>query len=180
MACDLMMEVRSSRSVTAEQVRRLERAMPIGSPVIAEQLDFLFQVDHYAERADRGWTRLLARAVIAGVVLGEAPMGALTEAKADWLIERIGRHRISNARNLELIARIMARSDSSPAWLEELLVELSGQVAATRNRDARGLQAMLEVDFASAHVAPEAAAVERETAVVSRPRAEAMPLAAAA
>ena len=177
LACDLMMEVRSSRSVTAEQVRRLERAMPIGSPVIAEQLDFLFQVDHYAERADRGWTKLLARAVISGVVLGESPAGSLTEGKADWLIDKIGRHRVSNARNLELIARIMARSDSSPVWLEELLVELSGH-AATRAHDARGLQAMLKADFESA--APEAAAIAREAAIVSLPAAQPAPLAAAA
>jgi len=178
LACDLMMDVRSSRSVTAEQVRRVERAMPIGSPVIAEQLDFLFQVDHYAERADRGWTRLLARAVISGMVLGEAPTGALSEAKADWLIEKIGRHRVANARNLELIARIMARSDSSPVWLEELLVELSGQVAASRAHDARGLQAILKADFESA--APEAAASEREAVIVPLPAAQPAPLPAAA
>lgn len=177
MACDLMMEVRSSRSVTAEQVRRLERAMPIGSPVIAEQLDFLFQVDHYAERADRGWTKLLARAVISGVVLGESPAGSLTEAKADWLIDRIGRHRVSHARNLELIARIMARSDSSPAWLEELLVELSGQVAATRDRDARGLQTMLKGNFSAASDASETV---DDAIVVPLAPAEPMPLAAAA
>jgi hypothetical protein len=173
LACDLMMEVRSSRSVTAEQVRRLEHALPIGSPVIAEQLDFLFQVDHYAERADRGWTRLLARAVLSGIVLGETPMGALTEEKADWLVERIGRHRISSARNLELIARVMARSESSPAWLQELLVELSGEVASTRDRSARGLQTMLAENFDGA----SPAALSSATPDVA---AEPMPLAAAA
>jgi hypothetical protein len=149
LACDLMMEIRSSHVVTAEHVTRLERSMPIGSPVIAEQIDLLFQIDRYAERADRGWTRLLARAILSGVVLGEAPTGILTEEKADWLIERIGRDRISSERNLELLARVMARSESSPDWLRELLVELSGQHAATRTDDARGLQTRLSEEFST-------------------------------
>jgi hypothetical protein len=144
------MEVRSSRAVTAEHVARLDRSLPIGSPVIAEQIDFLFQVDRYAERADRAWTMLLARAVLSGVVLGEAPMGVLTEEKADWLIDKIGRDRISSERNLELLARIMARSESSPAWLGELLVELSGQHALTRTDVAQTQQDAPDMRLAKA------------------------------
>ena len=181
LACDLIMEVRASRSVTADHAARLERSMPIGSPVIAEQIDLLFQIDHYAERADPAWTKLLARAVISGLVLAEAPMGALDEVKADWLIEKIGRHRISAARHLELVARVMARADAAPAWLGELLVELSARHhgVAAPGGDARGLQVMLAESFPQAPA--EAAAPERETGiVVQMPERVAIPLAAAA
>lgn len=159
LACDFIMEVRASRTVTAQQVAQLENAVPIGSTLIAEELDILFQIDHYAERADASWTRLLARAVLSGVVVGEAPMGVLTENKADWLLEKIGHDRIADRRNLELLARVMARSEATPQWLQQMLVELSGRSReAADGCDARGLQTMLAGAYptsAEADVAPQ-------------------------
>lgn len=123
--------------------------MPAGTTVSRETIDFLFTVDRYAERIAAGWTQLLAKAVLSGIVLGEAPMGVLTEQKADWLINKIGSDRIASHRSLELVARVVARCEQSPDWLRQLLVELSGRNvrAATEGRDARGLQVMLAETF---------------------------------
>jgi hypothetical protein len=150
LACDLIVEVRAARSVSAEQVAGLERTMPHGGTVSEEMLDFLFIIDRYAERAAPAWTQLLARAVLSAVVLGEAPAGVLTEEKADWLIGRIGNDRIASLRSLELLARVMARSASSPAWLQELLVDLSGRNhQAAPESGARALQAVLAETYPS-------------------------------
>jgi hypothetical protein len=150
LACDLIIEVRAARSVSAEQVAGLERSMPLGGTVSEEMLDFLFTIDRYAERAAPAWTQLLARAVLSAVVLGEAPSGVLTEEKADWLIGRIGNDRIASMRSLELLARVMARSASSPVWLQELLVDLSGRNhQAAPESGARALQAVLAETYPS-------------------------------
>ena len=163
LACDLILAVRASSCISGEQVKRLEREIFSDRAISAEQLDLLFLLDHYAERVDASWTPLLARAVVSGIVLGEAPMGALSEDKADWLLEQIGRHRISSMRGLELLARVMARSTSTPDWLETLVLEL----ATGRRTDARGLQETLAEHFSDAPMAPP---------VVEAPAAEIIPM----
>jgi hypothetical protein len=182
LACDLIIEVRAARSVSAEQVAGLERTMPLGGTVSPETLDFLFMIDRYAERAAPAWTQLLARAVLSSVVLGEAPAGVLTEEKADWLIGKIGNDRIASIRSLELLARVMARSASSPAWLQELLVDLSRRNhQAAPESGARPLRAVL------AEIYPSGPSTERageapHTNVVTLPAPipEEIPIAAAA
>jgi hypothetical protein len=186
LACDLIVEVRAARSVSAEQAARLERSLPIGATISRETIDVLFTIDLYAERAAPAWTQLLARAVLSGVVLGEAPAGVLTEAKADWLIGMIGSDRIADLRSLELIARIMARSDSSPDWLQQLLVELSARNhrQGAPERGARRLQAALAESFPAPQNEPapqtEHAAVSAEVVPLRPPLPAEMPVAAAA
>ena len=60
LACDLVLEVRASRVLTAEQVRQLERAVA-GVRLDRQELDVLLLIDRYAERADPGWRPLLER-----------------------------------------------------------------------------------------------------------------------
>ena len=62
LACDLILAVRSSGSLSVEQVRQLERmAFGCGQPS-REQLEVLLVVDQYVMRADPSWTAVLARA----------------------------------------------------------------------------------------------------------------------
>lgn len=183
LACDLIVEVRAARSVSAEQVAELERTMPLGGTVSDEMLDFFFAIDRYAERAAPAWTQLLARAVLSAVVLGEAPAGVLTEDKADWLINKIGNDRIASLRGLELLARVMARSESSPDWLQELLVELSSRNhPVAPQKHARALQAVLAETYPRSVPAVERSeeALSAEVVPLPAPVPDEMPIAAAA
>jgi hypothetical protein len=70
LACDLILEVRASRSLSAEQVTRLERMVfGMGKPT-RDQLDMLFLINGYVLRADPSWGNLLARAALAALVAG--------------------------------------------------------------------------------------------------------------
>jgi len=70
LACDLILEVRASRSLSAEQVTRLERMVfGTGKPT-RDQLDMLFLINGYVLRADPSWGNLLARAALAALVAG--------------------------------------------------------------------------------------------------------------
>jgi hypothetical protein len=64
MLCDLILEVRASRMLSADQVARIERAID-GCALDRHELDLLFLLDRYAERAHPSWWALLARAVAA-------------------------------------------------------------------------------------------------------------------
>lgn len=60
LACDLILEVRASRSLSRAQVARLERELLAG--IDRHQFDLLLLLDRYALRADESWPPLLARA----------------------------------------------------------------------------------------------------------------------
>ena len=79
LASDMIMDVRASRTISADQVEQLERTIfASGSPSI-EQLDLLFLMDTYLQRSDPRWAELLARAAQAAIGQGAA-MPGLTEA----------------------------------------------------------------------------------------------------
>jgi hypothetical protein len=70
LACDLILEVRASRSLNSEQVSRLERMVFGQGRPDREQLDLLFVIDAYVMRSDPAWSLLLARASLAALVAG--------------------------------------------------------------------------------------------------------------
>jgi len=79
LACDLILAVRASKSVSADQVKSLERMVFGSGTPSREQLELLFLIDGYALRADPSWAALLARAALSALV---APPGELAQASA--------------------------------------------------------------------------------------------------
>lgn len=63
LACDLICEVRASRSLDYAQVARLEREIAGGFD--RQDVEMLLLLDRYAERADPAWAKFLARAMAA-------------------------------------------------------------------------------------------------------------------
>ena len=66
LACDLVMSVRASRTISAEQVERLDRIVFSNGAPSGDQLDLLHLIDSYLMRRDPRWADLLARAIEAG------------------------------------------------------------------------------------------------------------------
>ncbi len=62
LASDLIMSVRASRGISAEDVEQLERMLFAGGTPSSEQLDLLTQIDGYVEHACPHWAALLMRA----------------------------------------------------------------------------------------------------------------------
>jgi hypothetical protein len=62
LASDLIMDVRASRTISADQVEQLERMVFAGGAPSRDQLDLLYLMDTYLERSDPRWADLLARA----------------------------------------------------------------------------------------------------------------------
>lgn len=68
LASDLIMDVRASRTISADQVERLERLVFGSGRPSSDQLDLLFLMDTYLQRADPRWAELLARAAQSALV----------------------------------------------------------------------------------------------------------------
>jgi hypothetical protein len=71
---DIVAEVRASRSISADHVKRLKQAID-GKPD-RHQLSLLLLVDGYAERADPSWQALLAWVVEAAGLQGTGDLPA--------------------------------------------------------------------------------------------------------
>jgi hypothetical protein len=67
LACDLLMNVRASRTISGEQVTQLERMVFADGGPSREQLDLLCLIDTYLERPHPGWAPLFSRATLAAL-----------------------------------------------------------------------------------------------------------------
>jgi hypothetical protein len=68
LASDLIMDVRASRTISADQMERLERMVFGNGTPNGDQLDLLFLMDTYLQRPDPRWAELLARAAMTALV----------------------------------------------------------------------------------------------------------------
>lgn len=68
LASDLIIDVRASRTISPDQVDRLERMVFGSGAPSGDQLDLLFLIDTYLQRPDQRWGELLARAAMAALV----------------------------------------------------------------------------------------------------------------
>jgi hypothetical protein len=64
LASDLIMDVRASRSISPDQMERLERMVFGSGRPSGDQLDLLYLMDTYLQRPDPRWAELLARAAM--------------------------------------------------------------------------------------------------------------------
>ena len=80
LASDLLMDVRASRTISADQVAQLERMVFAGGTPNSDQLDLLFLMDTYLERSDPRWADLLERA--AHEALGKGAVNGAKSAEA--------------------------------------------------------------------------------------------------
>ena len=62
LASDLIVDIRASRTISADQVEHLERLVFAKGAPSSEHLDLLAQIDTYVDRAGPHWRALLARA----------------------------------------------------------------------------------------------------------------------
>ncbi len=69
---DLLMDVRASRAISADQVDRLERMVFEGGAPSGDQLDLVFLIDTYLVRRDPRWADFMARAAMAALVQPDA------------------------------------------------------------------------------------------------------------
>ena len=65
LATDIFMDVRAARSISPEQVMRLERLVFANGAPSGDQLDLLYLMDTYLRRPDPLFAELLARAATA-------------------------------------------------------------------------------------------------------------------
>lgn len=76
LASDLIMDVRASRTLSAEQLGQLEQMVFGSGTPNDDQLDLLYLMDTYLQRPDPRWAELLARAAMEALV----PAGPNNEA----------------------------------------------------------------------------------------------------
>jgi hypothetical protein len=62
LACDIVVQARASRRLSAEEINRLERIVFGAGAPTPEGLETLLLIDAYIEAGDASWSDLLSRA----------------------------------------------------------------------------------------------------------------------
>lgn len=76
LASDLIMGVRASRTISADQVESLEKMVFADGKPSGDHLDLLFLMDTYLQRPDPRWADFLARAAMSALPVTEPDTAA--------------------------------------------------------------------------------------------------------
>ena len=83
LACDLIVDVRASHTISGERLKRLEHMVFAAGAPGRDQLELLLLLDTYLERRNPGWAELLARAAEAADAATERSVASIApHAKA--------------------------------------------------------------------------------------------------
>ena len=120
-ASEILARVRSTRSISAADAIEARRAVFGGDAVILpDEIETLFAIDEAAQTSDPVWGQLLAEATADYLVHQQPPSGYVSEANADWLIERIARDgKVKTETELEVLLKVLEAAKSSPPRLAQ-------------------------------------------------------------
>ncbi len=120
------------RKVTAMDVVWLRREVFNGGEVTREAADELFEVERAGVARGPEWTELFVEMITEHVVWESRPTGVLSEAQAEWLIERCDACESVNA--LAVLVNVLSEAHRAPRWF----------LAAVRARATQGWSGVAE------------------------------------
>lgn len=139
---DVLADVVASKRITAGDVTELRRSIYHDGVAEAGEVEKLFKIDEAASERDPAWPQFFIEAVVDYLVEQVEPHGYVSEANADWLVDRIGRDGVvKTATELELLVKVLERAKSSPERLvgfalhqvKEAVVDGKGPLAFGRH-----------------------------------------------
>ncbi len=121
---DVVADIEASKRISAGDVTELRRSIYHDGAAEAGEVERLFRIDEAASEHDATWPQLFAEAVCDYLVEQVEPHGYISQANADWLIERIGRDgTVKTATELEVLVKVLERAKSSPERLSAFALE---------------------------------------------------------
>ncbi len=155
--------LRNRREITTANALSLRRQIWTDHTISTDDVEMLFTLDMECPSTSAEWKELFVEALSDYVVHRMEPAGVVDEAKAQWLINRIGPegHVVSEA-EMELLIRVMEHADPMPETLRMFV--LSHVAKASKGT-------MSQADFALLRQAvynQTVPALERKVAEVAR------------
>jgi len=120
------------RKVTAMDVAWLRREVFAGGQVTRDTADELFEVERAGIAKSAEWTDLFVEMITEHVVWEARPTGVLSDAQAEWLIQRADGCASINA--LALLVNVLGEAQRAPRWF----------LAAVRARATKGWSGVAE------------------------------------
>ncbi len=131
-------------AITAEDVKQLRHGMFWKGVITDRDAQTVFLLhDRLGGNADASWEEFFVEALVDYVVLQAEPRGYVSQANADWLIERIARSgQVDTAAEIELLVRVLERATLVPVKLARFALDqvrlgvLEGKGAIAHNHAA--------------------------------------------
>lgn len=131
-------------AITASDVQQLRHGVFWKGVVTDKDAEMTFLLnDRLGTKADSGWREFFVEALVDYVVSQAEPAGYVSQANADWLIDRIAHSgHVDTATELELLVRILERAKLAPVKLVRFALDqvrlgvLEGKGVVGHNRGA--------------------------------------------
>lgn len=115
---DLASRVGAEGAITPDEILELRRAAWPDGHISPEEAEAIFQLNDQLDNAPAEWSDFFVEAEGEFLVNGLEPKGYVSDANADWLIERIDHNgRVDSLTELELLARVFEKALGVPERL---------------------------------------------------------------
>ena len=120
----LVADLTARRRINEDDVGILRRQVFGDGHVTPDEAEALIALDESPGEATPAWSQLFVEALTDFLVHQEQPHGYVSEANADWLMERIGRDGVvKTPTELELLVSVLEKGKSAPVRLVAFAME---------------------------------------------------------
>lgn len=162
---DLANDIIARGEISAADIFALRQRIYGDATVSPDEAEALFRLDESTQRRVAEWRVLFVEALTDWLVRQQEPAGYITDAQADWLIERIeADRRVRDGTELELVVRALELADAAPASLAAFGLKLVTRSVVENDGviDAQEIARLRRLVFAPS--GPGRLAVSREEA----------------
>lgn len=132
---DRLADIQSRGRITDDDVLAMRQAFYADAAIAPDEAEALVALNEVARGASPAWAEFYIEALTDYVVRQQVPEGYVDQAKADWLVDRIGHDgRTDRATELELLVHILETAESAPASLSAFaLAQAKASILARRD-----------------------------------------------
>lgn len=115
---DLATRLGADGAITSEQILELRRAAWSDGHISPEEAEAIFDLNDQLHDAPAEWSDFFVEAESEFIVNAVEPHGYVSDANADWLIDRIDHNgRVDSPTELELLAKVLEKAEGVPERL---------------------------------------------------------------
>lgn len=124
--------------ISAEELMRWRREVWGDGQVSLAEADAMFAMNRKAGPADKEWADFFSEAMTDFLIRRGEPQGYVTDADADWLVDRLGADgRIDSLIELQFLEHLFERATSVPARLKGFALDAMERAVSTGDGPTR-------------------------------------------
>ncbi|MEP2990214.1 MAG: hypothetical protein ABJN65_14630 [Parasphingorhabdus sp.] len=121
---NLIGDIKAKKEINAADVLSLRKSVWPDGVIGQVEADVLFEINNLGADSSEEWLEFFVAAISEHVVNQELPKGYISEANADWLMQRIDHDgKVESRAELETLIRVLEKATGTPETLQNYVLK---------------------------------------------------------